>query len=1176
MTEQALARAWFEQRNADAFRGICEEHSGMVYATALRMLRNAADAEDITQECFLRLARTSTGLHGSLGAWLHRVAVNLSIDHMRRNAARNARETTFVERTPTTTEVTWNDLREHVDAAINELPDQARDTIIAHFIQGVPQHVIADAEGVTRSAISQRINRALQSIRATLEKRGVTVSLTALTGLLTAHLAEAVAVPAGLTASLGNLAVYAGAAHAGAGMLSGILTAKGILAALLVLLTIGGAGIVTYRSSVTESEELDAIPIQDRADGDTSRPPDAAPITAADTATRQSATPAVESAADTPTAYAGAIVEGFVREPDSGQPLPGVYLVCQSDDGANRFRFDDDDRVYTDAEGRYRISGLAPGRYKLLCGSTWETRDPGDPQDYEVQLRFVRNESIHRFEVTGADAQAGPDFDAIVGETVSGFVVDDGKPVADADVMVHGSGTFVNVRTAANGWFKAGGFPVTDEVRAIAEKGRTRPGIRVEAIGEQEALSPETQTRVSSIAGPVTVTEDGLKNIRLELHPGASVTGVLTDDTGKPLVDVNVMARSNAKQYFGSRFAKTGAQGDFVLSGMAEGEYDLAWNPRNPGEDEHMYGWTPHEALVLKRIEVTWDQHLRGVQLRASAPDSQLGAETGWTLAGRVRDTRGNAVEGAVVRAWEMGHSGTAPQTKSDSDGRFELGDVNAGPLTMLRVEHPDFSTYMESLPEPVERSMDIVLEDRGTVSGQVRYADTGMPVTAFSVRMQKGNNQPVFVENEEGRFRIEGADAGENEVLISAEGYKETGTPVTVLPGREVAGIDARLERGLAVEGSVVDERGAPVEGAFLFAKRVPKIAAERETQLLAKTDVDGQFRVESLKDDYGVLSAWHADFGMGAARYDTSASGVEIVLRNNLGTVSGQVLLDGLPAVGAEVNLMATSLLSPEAAAFGTPNQFIKEDGSFRFEDVPEGEYNVSATMGHRNAIMPMGEKNLSRAILVQPGAETEVLLEFPVADASVAGRVLFQGKPVPQGFVVLTVESPEGKQTHMAQLDPDGAYVIAPIAAGHATLRSSAATATPFAGIARKLEFEIAPGDALIRNVEFNGQGTIGGTLSGAPAERQIPLMLVPASVDLSEPTLETVVVVSQEAVANAMTTGSGPFEFTAIPPGDYAVLAWLSHPSGKFDGYATAFCTVPEDGTPQTVTLHFQAP
>ncbi len=255
MTEQALAQAWLERRDADAFRGLCEQYAGMVYATALRMLRNAADAEDVTQECFLSLARTSTTIRGSLGAWLHRVAVNLSIDRMRRDSSRRAREDRFAAQSPTTTEVTWNDLREHVDAAINELPDHVRDTIVAHFIEGVSQQAIADAEGVTRSAVSQRINRALQSVRATLDKRGVNVSLTALTALLAANLAEAIAVPAGLTASLGNLAVYAGASNAAAGVAAGLLTAKGIAAIVAALLVIGGMGIAAL--SFHETPDVD-------------------------------------------------------------------------------------------------------------------------------------------------------------------------------------------------------------------------------------------------------------------------------------------------------------------------------------------------------------------------------------------------------------------------------------------------------------------------------------------------------------------------------------------------------------------------------------------------------------------------------------------------------------------------------------------------------------------------------------------------------------------------------------------------------------------------------------------------------------------------------------------------------------------------------------------------------
>jgi hypothetical protein len=635
------------------------------------------------------------------------------------------------------------------------------------------------------------------------------------------------------------------------------------------------------------------------------------------------------------------------------------------------------------------------------------------------------------------------------------------------------------------------------------------------------------------------------------------------------------MARSTAKRYFGSRFAKTGGQGEFVLSGLAKGEFDLAWNPRKPGEDEDTYSWAPHEAMVLERIEVTWDQHIDGVHLRAAdATEAPSGAEAGWTLTGRIRDARGNVVENASVRAWEIGTSGDRPAAKSESDGGFRLSGLRVGPLTMIRVEHPWYSAYMQSLPEPLERPLDIILEDRGTVSGQVRYADTGMPVTSFYIRMQKGNDQPTLVENDEGRFRLEGADAGKNEVLVSAEGYKDTSTPVTVLPGREVTGVDARVERGLAVEGTVVDERGAPVEGAFLFAKRVPTAATERETQTLAKTDANGKFRIETLDKDFGSVAAWHAESGMGAAFYDAAASDIEIVLGNNMGTVSGRVLVDGKAAVSAQVSLMGTELLSAVAAAFGSPNRRVMEDGTFRFEDVPEGEYNASVSIGQRNVMNPMGGRNLTRAITVESGADTEVVIEFPIEDASVEGRVLVQGEPVSQGFVVLTLESPEGKQTHMAQVGEDGSYLLSPVAAGHATLRTSVVTEAPFASMSQKLEFEIAPGEAVVRNIEFNARGTVHGTVTGVPAERQLPIALIPASFDLGAVTLETILAVSQESVANAMVTGPWQFSFAAVPPGEYTVFAWLSNPSGKVEGLGTAVCVVPEDGASVTVTLHFQ--
>ena len=1174
MTEQALAQAWLERRDADAFQGLCEKHAGMVYATALRMLRNSADAEDVTQECFLRLARPATSIRGSLGAWLHRVAVNLAIDRMRRDTSRRAREETFADLSPATTEVTWNDLREHVDAAINELPDHVRDTIVAHFIEGVSQQAIADAEGVTRSAVSQRINRALQMVRTTLEKRGVSVSLTALTALLTAHLAEAIAVPAGLTASLGNLAVYAGASNAAAGVAAGLLSVKGIAAIVAALLALGGIGFAALRLHETPGVQTAVVHSETTAA--------AVPVTASSFETERAgrdntSAPAPEPTVAAPAAVTGATVEGFVREQDTGRPLQGVRLVCQPDDGTRMFQYSDEERVLTDQKGRYRITDLAPGRYKLLCSSSWHTRDPGDTQDYEVELRFAKNESIRLFEVADAPAQSGPNFEVIVGETISGIAVDTaGNPVADAEIVVRGASTYLNAQTAANGWFKAGGFPVTDEVMLFASKGKDiHTSVRTEPDGTTKALPPDREALVSDIIGPLTMPEDGLRNVRLTLRNGASVSGHLSDHLGQPLAKVNVMARSTASNYMGSRFGKTDDNGDFVLPAVAEGEYDLAWNPRKLEVDEQTYGWAPYEAQVLKHIEVTWDQHFEGLHLRADdSAEYTPNPENGWNLAGRIRDVRGKAIEGASVYANEIAMNEDRLTTKSESDGRYQLAGLHEGHYYLFRVSHPDYSTYMNSLTEPVAGEMDIVLEDRGIVSGQVRYGDSGMPVTSFYISMLKGNNEPVLMESEEGRFRVEGADAGDNAVVVSAEGYRETHTPVTVLSGREVAGVEARLERGLVVEGIVVDEKGVPMEGAHIFTGRVPSFLPERDTQAATITDADGRFRVENLAKDSGTISAWHPEFGMGAAFYDAVASEIEIVLRNNMGTVSGSVLAEGQVPSGAQISLMPVRILSAEAAAFGSPNRRIKEDGAFRFDDVPEGEYNVSVTIGKPNVISPMG-RNLTQRITVESGAETEVLLDLPPEESSVEGRILVQGEPISQGFVLLTLESSAGKQTHTAQVAEDGSYVISPIAAGHATLRSTVVIQAPFSSVSQTLEFEITPGEAVYRDINFDARGTVRGTVRGVPADRQLPITLLKGTVDLGEVTLETVLAVSQDSIAGTMVQGPGAFEFPAVPPGEYTVFAWLSNSSGRVEGFGTAPCSVPAEGTPVTVALRFQS-
>lgn len=57
LSDQSLLAHWYRHRNAEAFHVLAARHARMVYATALRVLRDAQAAEDVSQESFLALAQ---------------------------------------------------------------------------------------------------------------------------------------------------------------------------------------------------------------------------------------------------------------------------------------------------------------------------------------------------------------------------------------------------------------------------------------------------------------------------------------------------------------------------------------------------------------------------------------------------------------------------------------------------------------------------------------------------------------------------------------------------------------------------------------------------------------------------------------------------------------------------------------------------------------------------------------------------------------------------------------------------------------------------------------------------------------------------------------------------------------------------------------------------------------
>src|SRR5580692_363531 len=92
--DQQLLSDYADARSDAAFAALLQRHLDLVYSAALRMVRDAQLAEDVTQAVFIALAQNAGRLKGHpvLSGWLHRTARNIAGEMVRTNTRRHARE----------------------------------------------------------------------------------------------------------------------------------------------------------------------------------------------------------------------------------------------------------------------------------------------------------------------------------------------------------------------------------------------------------------------------------------------------------------------------------------------------------------------------------------------------------------------------------------------------------------------------------------------------------------------------------------------------------------------------------------------------------------------------------------------------------------------------------------------------------------------------------------------------------------------------------------------------------------------------------------------------------------------------------------------------------------------------------------------------------------------------
>ncbi len=180
------------QTAVPSWEELVREHSARVYRQAYRLTGNQQDAEDLTQDVFVRVFRALDSYRpGSFEGWLHRITTNLFLDRMRRRS--RLRFDGFSdgaeERLPATTPTperacTDAALDADVERALARLPEDFRVAVVLCDVEGLSYQEIATELGVKLGTVRSRIHRGRGLLRKELAHRAPTSGRTRVAGPL--------------------------------------------------------------------------------------------------------------------------------------------------------------------------------------------------------------------------------------------------------------------------------------------------------------------------------------------------------------------------------------------------------------------------------------------------------------------------------------------------------------------------------------------------------------------------------------------------------------------------------------------------------------------------------------------------------------------------------------------------------------------------------------------------------------------------------------------------------------------------------------------------------------------------------------------------------------------------------------------------------------------------------
>lgn len=881
-------------------------HAGWVRALARSLLRDPDAAEDVVQATWLAALAQGERDGPALPGWLARVARNFARKRLRGDARRERHETLAAR---SAAEPSAADLHERAALhrelveSVMALDEPYRSTILLRYFEELSPRAIARREGIPVRTVKTRLSRGLEKLRERLDAR-TGGDRAAWLGALAAFTRKPFAVGSGTTALTimsTNLKLF---------------SAGALLAAL-------AATMFVFKAHTAGSPPQPSPPSLSAA----ARPADETSGVPRLAAGSTGVSERSSESGKNPTARAAPTAEPLDPDLDlhgvvtdsGGRPLRGARIEIRRSEarGFQVMEFEpelDTETLVTttssDERGEFRVR-LAPAR----------------PFDLVASLRgYAERKLPSRF--------AGEEVKVVLtaGCTITGRITrkSGGAPCAGALVrafpgIIHPIGApEFRAEADEDGQYLLEGLP-PDEIELVVEArdAVTRWGILVQGVEGAE------------------IRKD------LALEPGVIVAGVVADaETDLPIEGAEVLENrpgspSNARTDADGRYALRVARGeagfrDFlraVASGFAEQQ---------------------HAVEALSDDPIRLDFHLgrgRSAKGRVLGPDD-------WPAAGAIVIATGWGTE-------EGEHLTERRRVRTAADGTFELTGLAdfAHHVLFLRKEGGGTKIYEFPLDEASRSPIDfgdLRLPDPATIQGQVvdehgqgiadvvvflrganadyeRFAD---PERSSAPRVSASRSSRT---DDRGRFGFTDLAAG-NYTLVMNGGFASAvraRREVRVEEGESLEGARLVLERGLSIEGRVVDPSGRPVAGVSVGCMReqaVPDPGPIEEAEEISH--VDGSFRLQGLKEGKYTVTAvafyppsenGGGDFASGWWRAVSAGTrGLTLALPVAAWIEGTVVDLEGAPIAGVRIQ---TEPVEDDGADVGVSEWNAQSDAQGRF---------------------------------------------------------------------------------------------------------------------------------------------------------------------------------------------------------------------------------------------------